>query len=650
MGDSASQPGKMAGHDNAGFQDDTNGVIVNMNHLDDGPLQRVVVGAEEQFPHEAEGNEQPSFRMSAIMADNCQVPQEPQHQQEEEEEEEDYSILTYLPCYPVLKQKMNTITTRRQMSTWARQMVLLVLAALYFAYFIAVLAVSTKIEKEDYWCSGDGLLIIITVIVVIGIFYFQVVKPFWGTFLYRCVVKPLNNFAGKMWQYRVVRWLVYLGLVAAVAVFLAFDAWEDPHRLVSLFGVFVLLIFGFVFSTAPRKIIWRQVAWGMGLQFVLGLIILRWRLGQAVFQCAGGKVSQFLSFTDSGSGFVFGKLVSEQHIFAFQVLSVILFFSFCIQILYYWGVMQWIVLKLGWFLQVTVGTTACESVNAAANIFLGQTEAPLLIKPYISLMTKSELHAVMTGGFATIAGSVLAAYISFGVDAAHLLSASVMSAPAALAFAKLFYPETRKSRTGVKDIKIVKGNESNWLHAAMIGVTNAIPLVANIAANLIAFYAFIALCSHVFDWSCTLAGSEEGVCSLESLFGWIFMPLAWVMGVDWSECDKVGELIGIKTIVNEFVAYARLAEMKKAGELSVRAEIIATYALCGFSNISSIGINLGGFSAMAPDRKADLAKVVVRAMIAGSCACFLTACIAGTLLNEFGTTGGSAVSNVTLTS
>ncbi|KAG0723856.1 Sodium/nucleoside cotransporter 2 [Chionoecetes opilio] len=372
----------------------------------------------------------------------------------------------------------------------------------------------------------------------------------------------------------------------------------------------------------------------MALQFILGLVILRWPLGRAVFQCAGDKVSAFLAFTDAGSAFVFGKLVSEDHIFAFQVLSVILFFSFCIQILYYLGVMQWVVLRVGWFLQVTIGTTACESVNAAANIFLGMTEAPLLIKPYIPDMTKSELHAVLTGGFATIAGSVLAAYISFGVDASHLLSASVMSAPAALGFAKLFYPETKPTKTSFKDLRIIKGEEANWLHAAMVGVTNAIPLVANIAANLVSFYAFIALCSSILNWSCTLVGVEQGVCSLENLFGWIFMPLAWVMGVQWSECGLVGELIGLKTIVNEFVAYAKLAEMKTAGLLSKRAEIIATYALCGFSNISSIGINLGGFGAMAPSRRGDLAKVVVRAMIAGSCACFLTASIAGALLSD----------------
>ncbi|MPC39093.1 Solute carrier family 28 member 3 [Portunus trituberculatus] len=290
------------------------------------------------------------------------------------------------------------------------------------------------------------------------------------------------------------------------------------QRLQSLLGVVVLLLFGFIFSVAPKKVRWRHVAWGMALQFILGLIILRWPFGRSVFECLAGKVATFLAFTDEGAGFVFGDLATVDRIFAFSVLPVILFFSFCVQILYYYGVMQWVVIKMGWFLQVTIGTTACESVNAAANIFLGQTEAPLLIKPFIPQMTKSELHAVLTGGFATVAGSVMAAYISFGVNPAHLLSASVMSAPAALAFSKLFYPETRKSKTNVKNIQIAKGEEANLLHAAMVGVTNAIPLVANIAANLVAFYAFIAFGSHVFDWTCTLAGAEEGTCSIEASF------------------------------------------------------------------------------------------------------------------------------------
>ncbi|XP_050738242.1 sodium/nucleoside cotransporter 1-like [Eriocheir sinensis] len=640
----------LTSYDNPAFLTDTNGTAAdNLAEAEEGKatpreedihtLKRVVVGAEHSYPPEKDtGTSANSYRVSRSLENGTQLPQgqpaSPEEQHEEGDDDEDNSLCSLFPGYASLKERIYTLAKGRDLERWLRRLVLIVLCCLYVAYFIAVLVIRSKVEEEDYWCDGDGFLILLTVFVVTGILYFKVVKPLWGEYLYHHVGLLVSALMSKLWRYRVVRICLGLGLVLAVAIFVVADSWHEPHRLISLFGVFVLLLFGFVFSTAPRKVRWRHVAWGMGLQFILGLMILRWPLGKAVFQCAGDKVSAFLAFTDAGSGFVFGKLVSEQHIFAFQVLSVILFFSFFIQILYYYGAMQWVVLKLGWLLQVSIGTTACESVNAAANIFLGQTEAPLLIKPYIPLMTKSELHAVMTGGFATIAGSVLAAYISFGVDASHLLSASVMSAPAALAYAKLFYPETKQSKTSFKDIQIVKGDEANWLHAAMVGVTNAIPLVANIAANLIAFYAFIAFCSSIFDWGCTLAGAEAGVCSLESLFGWIFMPLAWVMGVDWVECDLVGELIGLKTIVNEFVAYAKLSEMKKAGLLSKRAEIIATYALCGFSNISSIGINLGSFGAMAPSRRADLAKVVVRAMIAGSCACFLTACIAGTLLSD----------------
>ncbi|XP_047473066.1 solute carrier family 28 member 3-like isoform X1 [Penaeus chinensis] len=546
----------------------------------------------------------------------------------------DYSLFSMLPKSEKIRVFFYDGLPVKEMSNTKHVLLSIVLGGAYILYFAAVMIIKTKIEDTDYWCDADGLLIILTTLVGLGLLYFKVLKPLLGKKFTEVVVKPCSRILSPFIHGRFASLIGCLLVAAVIVVVVVVDSWNDQIRLQSLVGMVVLLLLGFLFSAAPRKVRWRHVAWGMALQFLLGLLILRWSVGRAVFQCVAGKVTTFLAFTDKGSSFVFGDLVSEMGIFAFSVLSVILFFSFCVQILYHWGVMQWVVMKLGWVLQVTIGTTACESVNAAANIFLGQTEAPLLIKPYLPLMTKSELHAVMTGGFATIAGSVLAAYISFGIDPAHLLSASVMSAPAALAYAKLFYPETEESRTTASSIQIEKGEETNWLHAAMVGVTNAIPLVANIAANLIAFYAFIALCSHVFDWTCVLAGAEEGQCSLESLFGWIFMPLAWLMGVQWAECDKVGELVALKTIVNEFVAYARLEEMLEAGELSKRAEIIATYALCGFSNFSSIGINLGGFSAMAPDRKADLAKVVVRAMIAGSAACFLTACVAGTLISE----------------
>ncbi|XP_076035894.1 putative transporter YutK isoform X2 [Oratosquilla oratoria] len=549
-----------------------------------------------------------------------------------DDDEEDYGILTYIPNYQKYKKSVLDVMGKDGGRTWRLALSVLLLV-LYFIYFIAVL-ITNQEKTENYWCDGAGFLIIITLFVAIGLVYFQIIKRYFGRRLYKQVIKPVSNFCSSFWEKLVIRIIVYAVIVLAIIIFLSVDASHEPERLRSISGLLLLILFGFVFSKAPRKINWSQVLWGMGLQFALGIIILRWDVGKGIFKCAGSKISTFLAFTDDGSGFVFGYLaVGEKTVFAFQVLCVIMFFGFVVQILYYLGAMQWIVLKLGWLLQSTIGTTACESVNAAANIFLGQTEAPLIIKPYFSMMTKSELHAVMTGGFATIAGSVLAAYITFQIDAAHLLSASVMSAPAALAYAKLFYPETGKSRTSVKDIQVTKGTESNLLHAAVNGVTSTIPLVASIAANLVAFVAFVAFFNAVFNWSCILVGAEDGMCTLENVMGYVFMPLAYTMGVPWEECEKVGELIGTKTIVNEFVAYLNLAAMKKENLLSERAQVIATYALCGFSNIASIGINLGSLGAMAPDRRGDLAAVAVRAMIAGSAACFMTACTAGMLIS-----------------
>ncbi|KAK4029482.1 hypothetical protein OUZ56_022468 [Daphnia magna] len=298
-----------------------------------------------------------------------------------------------------------------------------------------------------------------------------------------------------------------------------------------------------------------------------------------------------------------------------------------VSILYYYGVMQFIVQKVGWLLQVSLGTTATESINCAANIFLGQTEAPLAIKPLLPLLTKSELHAVMTSGFATISGSVLSAYISFGINASHLLSASVMSAPAALAFAKLFYPESEESQTKAEDIKVPKGKEANVLDAASQGASNAVFMVINICANLIAFLAFIAFLNGIISWMGGLLGAPY--ITFEYLVGKCFIPLAWVMGVPAKECDQIGHVVALKTIVNEFVAYRKLSEYMAQGLVSKRSETIATYALCGFSNPGSIGIQIAALGSMAPSRQTDLAQVAFRAFISGSIACFMTACVAG---------------------
>ena len=301
--------------------------------------------------------------------------------------------------------------------------------------------------------------------------------------------------------------------------------------------------------------------------------------------------------------------------------------------LYYWGILQWFVQKIGWLLHTTIGTTACESLSASANIFLGQATTPFIIKPYLGQLTLSEIHAVMTGGFATIAGTVLAAYISLGVSSAHLLSASMMSAPAALAFAKLFYPEKETSRTKSDNISIKPPSEVNVLDAATQGASSAGLLVVNITAIVIAFIAFMSFINSLFEFF----GDQVGFHNLtfDSILGKLFIPLSLSMGVEWNDCEKIAKLIGVKVVLNEFIAYRELGLLIQNEELSPRSAVIATYALCGFANPASIGIQLATLNSLAPQRQADFARVVFRAFISGNAACFLTACIAGTLYSEF---------------
>ena len=322
-----------------------------------------------------------------------------------------------------------------------------------------------------------------------------------------------------------------------------------------------------------------------------------------MFECLGKKITAFLHYSDDGSSFVYGFLVSQEPfytfllepnstayevasvinakhamagVFMFKVLSVIFFFSFFTSMLFYLGYMQWIIAKLGWLLQVTIGTTPCESMTAAANIFLGQSEAPLVIKPFLSQMTNSELHCVMTSGMATIAGSVLAAYISFNISASHLLSASVMSAPAALAAAKLLFPETKKTKTSLETItNLPRGDEANLLDAASQGAVTAVYLVANIAASLIAVIAFVAFINGILAWFSILVGFE-GI-TIQLILGKIFIPLAWLMGVDEADLELVGRLLGIKSFLNEFVAYSELAKI--SDQISPRSKVLLPFYL-----------------------------------------------------------------------
>ncbi|MDX1998763.1 MAG: NupC/NupG family nucleoside CNT transporter [Thermoanaerobaculia bacterium] len=400
------------------------------------------------------------------------------------------------------------------------------------------------------------------------------------------------------------------------------------EKLVAGVGLLVMIGTAWAMSTNRKAIRWKPVLMGTIIQFVFALLILKTPWGRAVFEKTGDIVSGFLAFSDAGAKFLFGDGFAE-HFFAFKVLSTIIFFSSVIALAYHVGLLQRIVKFFAWIMMRLMGTSGAESLSASANIFVGQTEAPILIRPYVPTMTQSELMAVMTGGFATIAGGVMAAYVGMGVSAGHLLAASVMSAPAALVMAKLMLPETEDSVTA-GEVKVnVETPYVNAVDAAAEGAASGVQLALNVGGMLIAFVAMIAAINWIVGWGGGLLGYSGW--SLEAFLGWLCSPLAWLMGVPWSEASQVGTLIGIKTAANEFVGYLKLQEMAGAG-LSERSQYIATYALCGFSNFSSIAIQIGGIGGMAPERKGDLARLGLRAMIAGSLACFQTAAIAGILL------------------
>ncbi len=399
------------------------------------------------------------------------------------------------------------------------------------------------------------------------------------------------------------------------------------ERLISLLGIIAFIGFGYLFSVNRSKIRWSTVLWGIGLQIILGIFILKTTVGLKLFKFLGKSARAFLDFSDTGAKFIFGDGF-EEHFIAFKVLPTIIFFSAFISLLYYYQVLPKVVRALGWVMMRTMKTSGAESLSCAANIFVGQTEAPLVIKPYLSALTMSELHAVMTGGFATIAGGVMAAYIAFGIPAEHLIAASVMSAPAALAMSKIFYPETAKPETTGK-IKIeTEQVHVNEIDAITSGALDGLKLAFNVGAMLIAFLGLLALVNGILGWLGQLIGIPQ--LSLEWILSYLMFPFAWLMGIPFSDCLSVGALLGKKVILNEFVAYLDLKELMPT--LSERTTIITTYALCGFANLGSMGIQIGGLSAISPSRQQDLAVLGFRAMIAGSLACFLTACVTGMLL------------------
>lgn len=403
--------------------------------------------------------------------------------------------------------------------------------------------------------------------------------------------------------------------------------------LLGVFGLFTLLAIAYFLSENKNAINYKTVVYGLIFQLGFALFILKTPFGAPIFSFLDTSINILISFSSSGSDFLFKSYIDGVGFhpglinFAFSTLPTIIFFSSLVAVLYHFGILQTVIRFIAKKMQQTLGTSGSETLSVAGNIFLGQTESPLMVRPFVSKMTNSELMAVMTGGFATVSGGVLAIYVSWLTDipgiAGHLLAASVMSAPAALVVAKIIYPETQESKTtGDLNINIEQTN-INAMEALSNGATDGLKLAANIAAMLIAFISFVAMVNYFLSFAGT---------SMEEIFGIIFRPLAWTMGVPWNEAQLVGMLMGKKIVLTELVAYGDLQVLIREGAISQRSAIISTYALCGFSNFASIGIQLGGIGAMAPDRKKDLAKLVTKAMFGGAIASWLTATIAGILL------------------
>lgn len=496
------------------------------------------------------------------------------------------------------------------------------------------------ILRKDYW-SFVGM----TVLALLFILYVFREKTFTSQKWIDSISIILSSLAIGVVIYFILNWISYSILLVFMILLMIINGKLLKKQLVQniLSSIFIIVLF-------------------------TGLI-QKGLYGQHVFQIFSDGVAKFLNLSFYGAKFLFGNLVDEKYFFpsdgswpgfgfqfAFKVLPTIIFFGGFMSILYYLGVMQKVIITMAKFMRWTLQTSGAESLSCSANIFVGQTEAPLLIKPFLKEMTKSELLTIMVGGFATIAGGVLAGYIAMGVSAGHLVAASVMSAPAALVIGKIIYPETEHSETA-GDVSLPEIKESqNLLDAASNGISDGLKLAVNVGAMLIGFIALIAVVDVIFNkidffidgkllgGELIKYGKSGGISpvtqeyagyfpgSLKTLFGTILRPLAFLMGVPWEDADEVGNLLGIKLSLNEFVAYGNLGTYIQNGVIGERAQIISTYAICGFANFASIGIQIGGIGAVAPSRKKDLSKIALKAMLGGAIASWTTATIAGMLL------------------
>lgn len=418
--------------------------------------------------------------------------------------------------------------------------------------------------------------------------------------------------------------------------------------LINLLGWPAMLLLAWAISFHRRLFPWRTVLWGLGLQFTLALLILKTPWGAGLFEFAGQVIQKLIHFSQEGTQFVFGPLADtgllsdkfgagNSVIFAILVAGTVVIVSALSSLFYHWGILQKVVRAVAWVMQKVMGTSGSETLSAAANIFMGQTEAPLVIRPYVPRMTRSELMTIMVCGMAHIAGGVAAVYAEMGIragypnTAGHLLTASVLNCPAALLIAKIMLPETQTSETAGQSPAAVPRTTANSVDAICRGASDGFQLSVNICAMLIAFIALIALANYSLGWAQLHVGLAHPA-TLQNLFGWLNAPFAWLMGVPPKDCLAVGQILGERIVLNEFVGYLDLTSHAKEMALDPRSFTIATYALCGFANFSSIAIQVGGIGSLAPERRSEMAQLGFRAMVGGLLASYMTATIAGILL------------------
>ncbi|XP_005109972.2 sodium/nucleoside cotransporter 2 [Aplysia californica] len=455
--------------------------------------------------------------------------------------------------------------------------------------------------------------------------------------------KIISSFLGR----RYVKMVSYLSAVSAMLIYVIVKNYRNLSQLQPALGLVVIVFFCWLVSYDRNKINWRPVVWGLGLQMALALLIHRTEVGQSTFTFLGRQMEIFLNYVLAGVLFVFGENY-EMFFFVFKMMPVMVFLSSVISILYFLGAMQMIINVIAKVMSFTMATTAAETTSTAACLFLGQPEASLTIKPYLELMTRSELFAILTAGFASVSADMFSLFVHYGMPSSHIISAVLMSAPAGMAVSKLICPEVEVSRTKKLDKEQMKMKQAhNIVDAAAGGAQDAISIVASILATIIAFLSIFSFINAVIGYLGSLVNIED--LSLDTLMSYPLMPVTYLMGVAWEDCRSIGEVVGLKTFINELVAYKRLSKMSQEGRIiSKRSELIATYALCGFSNPTSVGVALGGLSAMAPNKRKVLANIILMSWLAGCLSCFMTAAWAGLLYQE-AVDGAGTHSNVTTT-